>query len=200
MPAIGSSLDEHNRVRFPDHQDLHGTDDDDERNFDDPDEPFPHTPNPTVVVTRANTKVVVHYDARTGIVNYQNGPPIDHPRLTALLCDASLEVIHYDRGSPNGIIATQRTKTDRQARYLAHRDGPCRVPECPGVGHTHAHHLTWASIVPDRTETGGLINICNYHHNQHHDGQLGITGNAEQTITFTWTDGRTAQATARIQN
>ena len=142
----------------------------------------------------------MHYDAKTGIVNYQNGPPIDHQRLTALLCDAALEVIHYDNGSPNGIVTTQRTKTDRQSRYLAHRDGPCRVPECPAIGHTHAHHLTWASVVPDRTETGGLINLCNYHHNQHHDNQLHITGDAERTITFTWTNGQTATATTTDRN
>ena len=56
--------------------------------------------------------------------------------------------------------------------------------------------LTPAAVLPDRTETGGLINICNYHHGQHHDTLLDITGNAETTITFTWTDGRTARSTA----
>ena len=60
----------------------------------------------SIIVTRADTKVVVHYDARSGTVNYQNGPPLDHPRLIALLCDASLEVIHNDNGSPNGIVTT----------------------------------------------------------------------------------------------
>ena len=139
---------------------------------------------------------MVHYDARTGIVNYQNGPPIDHPRFMALMTDASLEVIHYDDGSPNGIVTTQRTKTDRQARYLAHRDGVCRVPECQGIGYTHAHHTTPASVLPGRTETGGLINLCNFHHNEHHDGELDITGDPEQTITFIWTDGRTITSTA----
>ena len=172
----------------------------DRLNFDDPDELFPQTINPTVIVTRANTKIVVHYDARTGIINYQNGPPIDHARFIALLCDASLEVIHYNNGSPNGIITTQRTKTDRQARYLAHRDGPCRVPECLGIGYTHAHHLTPASVIPGRTETAGLINICNYHHNQHHDGELNITGNPEHTITFTWNSGQTARSGVRAQS
>ena len=171
--------------------------DDDRGYFDDPEEPFPVTTEPGVLVTRAATKIVIHYDARTGIVNYQNGPPVDHPRFLALLCDASLEVIHYDDGKPNGIITTQRTRTDRQARYLAHRDGPCRVPACPGIGHTHAHHLTPASVVPGRTETAGLINLCNYDHTQHHDGTLSITGDPEGTITFTWSDGRTTESSVR---
>ena len=175
---------------------------DDRRYFDDPSEPFPvtnkpATNNPGVFVTRAATKIVIHYDARTGIANYQNGPPIDHPRFLALLCDASLEVIHYDRGTPNGIVTTQRTRTDRQARYLAHRDGPCRVPACPGIGHTHAHHLTPASVAPGRTETSGLINICNYHHTQHHDGNLDITGDPEGTITLTSSDGRSTESSVR---
>ena len=73
----------------------------------------------------------------------------------------------------------------------------CRVPECPGIGNTHAHHTTPASVVPGRTETGGLINLSNYHHSEHHDGKLHITGNPETTVTFTWTNGQVVHSTAR---
>ena len=53
---------------------------------------------------------MVHYDARTGIVNYQNGPPIDHPRFMALMTDASLEVIHYDDGYPTESLRVKELK------------------------------------------------------------------------------------------
>jgi hypothetical protein len=39
----------------------------------------------------SGTRIIIHWNAATGMVNYENGPPIDHPRLMALLCDATLE-------------------------------------------------------------------------------------------------------------
>ena len=71
-------------------------------------------------------------------------------------------------------------------------------PECQGIGYTRAHHTTRAAVMPGRTETGGLINLCNFHHNEHHDGELDIIGDPEQTITFTWTDVRTVTSTAHL--
>jgi hypothetical protein len=67
-------------------------------------EPFPETaPEPTDLfenddrkptehptrVFKSDTRIIIHWNAQTGTVNYENGPPIDHPRLTALLCDAT---------------------------------------------------------------------------------------------------------------
>ena len=150
------------------------------------------------MITRADTKIIVHWDATTGIVNYENGPPIQHARLEALLCDATLEVIHYNTNEPNGIVTHQRTVNDRQARYLAQRDGRCRTPGCPGIGHTHAHHLDHYPV-SQITPTTRLINLCNYCHTNEHDHQLTITGQPEHTLTFTFADGRTLHTTARPQ-
>ena len=144
---------------------------------------------PPVIVTRADTKIVVHYDAATATANYENGPPLDHARLGALLCDASIEVIHYQHGRPNGLVTTQRTANERQARYLAQRDGPCRMPGCPGIGHTHAHHYPEYNPNNPKTDVNELLNLCNYHHNRGHDGQFTITGNPEGTLNFTYPDG-----------
>jgi hypothetical protein len=113
-------------------------------------EPFPETPpdpaEPTdlfgntdrthaeqsVNVFTSDTRMIIHWNAATGIVNYENGPPIDHPRLMALLCDATLEVQHLDpTGQPTGLVTTAYHANWRQDRYLAHRDGPCRVPHSP---------------------------------------------------------------------
>jgi chorismate mutase len=152
---------------------------------------------PQVVVQRADTRVIIHWNAQSGEVNYENGPPIDHPRLLALLCDAQIDLQHCDpNGLPTGLITTQHHSTWRQDRYLAFRDGPCRVPECEGIGKTQAHHIFEDRI--DRvTSVKHMINVCNRCHQEHHDGTFAITGNPEKTVTFTYKDGTTLTSTAR---
>jgi chorismate mutase len=149
-----------------------------------------------VVVQRSDTRIIIHWNAQSGEVNYENGPPIDHPRLLALLCDARIDVQHCDpNGLPTGLITSAHHSSWRQDRYLAFRDGPCRVPECQGIGKTQAHH-----IFEDRndrvTSVQHMINICNRCHQEHHDGTFTITGNPEQTITFTYKNGDTLTSTA----
>jgi hypothetical protein len=175
-------------------------------------EPFPETPaEPTdlfgnsdrtyteqsVNVFTSDTRVIIHWNAATGIANYENGPPIDHPRLMALLCDATLEVQHLDAtGQPTGLVTTAYHANWRQDRYLANRDGPCRVPNCPGIGKTQAHHL-FEDRADRITDTKFMINMCNYDHGQHHDGKIKITGEPEGVITFTYADGRQVHSHAR---
>jgi hypothetical protein len=172
-------------------------------------EPFPESPQestnlfePTyteqpVHVVKSDTRIIIHWNAQTGTVNYENGPPIDHPRLTALLCDARLEVQHQNNADqPTGLTTRAYHANWRQDRYLAHRDGPCRVPKCPGIGKTQAHHL-FEDRVDRITDTKYMINLCNYDHGQHHDGNIAITGDPEGTITFTYPDGRQVHSQAR---
>jgi Domain of unknown function (DUF222) len=161
------------------------------------DGPIPTYTNHSANVFKSDIKMIIHFDPRSGIANYENGPPIDHPRLMALLCDATLEVQHVDQtGQPTGLFTTSYHANWRQDRYLAHRDGPCRVPECLGIGKTQAHH-----IFEDRadriTDTKYLINLCNRDHSDHHDGKLQITGDPEGVITFTYADGRIVHSQAR---
>jgi hypothetical protein len=141
--------------------------------------------------------VIIHWNAQSGEVQYENGPPIDHPRLLALLCDAQIDIQHCDNnGLPTGLITTAHHSSWRQDRYLAFRDGVCRIPECEGIGKTQAHH-----IFEDRndrvTSVEYMINLCNRCHQQHHDGTFSITGHPEQTITFTYKDGTTLKSSAR---
>ncbi len=161
------------------------------------DEPVPTRTDGSVNVYKADTRIILHWNTQTGIVNYENGPPIDHPQLLALMCDATLEVQHLDdTGQPTGLVTSSYHANWRQERYLAYRDGPCRVPNCPGIGKTQAHH-----IFEDRadriTDTKYMINLCNYDHGQHHDGNLAISGDPEGTITFTYPDGRVVHSTAK---
>jgi hypothetical protein len=150
-----------------------------------------------VVVQRADTRLIIHWNAQAGEINFENGPPIDHPRLLALLCDARIDIQHCDAdGLPTGLITTAHHSSWRQDRYLAFRDGPCRIPECEGIGKTQAHHIFEDRI--DRvTSVEYMINFCNRCHQEHHDGNFTIAGKPEQTITFTYKDGSQLSSTAR---
>jgi hypothetical protein len=180
-------------------------------------EPFPETPADLDVefglfeepdgngsdrvtqVVKADTRIILHWNAASGVVNYENGPPIDHPRLTALLCDATIDVQHCDAtGLPTGLVSSATHANWRQDRYLAFRDGVCRYPLCPGIGKTHAHHL-FDDRADRTTDVAHMINLCNHDHTMHHDGQLDITGDPEGVITFTHPDGRQVHSPARQQ-
>jgi hypothetical protein len=152
------------------------------------------------MVQKADTRIIVHWDASTGVVRYENGPPIDHPRLVALLCDAQLEVQHCgSTGQPTGLVTTSYNANWRQDRYLAYRDGPCRVPNCMGQGKTHAHHIfeDHENRTDRVTDVRLMINLCNHNHNEHHEGKFEISGDPEGIITFTFPDGRQLHSPAR---
>ena len=189
-PASGQS------DKRPDHQspDSDGSEECGDELFPDPPRP-PNDSGRRVIVTKADKKVIIHWDAATGIVHYQNGVPVDHPQLLAFLCDAKLEVIHYTNGTPNGIVTTQRTANPRQDQYLAKRDGKCREPGCPGIGRTEAHHMThWTKH--HQTATSRMYNACYYSHQREHDGDYTVTGDPEATLTYTYKDGRITTSTA----
>jgi Domain of unknown function (DUF222) len=151
----------------------------------------------SVTVQRSDTRLIIHWNAQTGAINFENGPPVDHPRLQAILCDARIDIQHCDAdGLPTGLISTAHHSSWRQDRYLAFRDGPCRIPECEGIGKTQAHHIFEDRI--DRvTSVEYMINLCSRDHQEHHDGKFAITGKPEQTVTFTYNDGRILRSTAR---
>jgi hypothetical protein len=79
------------------------------------------------------------------------------------------------------------------------RDHGCRVPGCTQTHWLEVHHIIhWEDH--GLTDTWNLICLCPHHHRLHHQGRLGITGNADQPdgVTFTTTHGDTiAQTGAR---
>jgi Domain of unknown function (DUF222) len=149
------------------------------------------------VVQRADTRLIIHWNAASGGINFENGPPVDHPRLQAILCDAQIDIQHCDEnGLPTGLITTQHHATWRQERYLAFRDGVCRMPECEGIGKTHSHHM-FEDRADRVTDVRSMIGLCNRDHQQHHDGVFTITGDPEGTIYFHYRDGTVLSSTAR---
>ena len=149
------------------------------------------------VVQRSDTRLIIHWNAASGSINFENGPPVDHPRLQAILCDAQIDIQHCDEnGLPTGLITTQHHATWRQERYLAFRDGVCRVPECEGIGKTHSHHM-FEDRADRVTDVRSMISLCCRDHQQHHDGVFTITGDPEGTIYFHFRDGTVLSSTAR---
>jgi hypothetical protein len=149
------------------------------------------------VVQRSDTRLIIHWNAATGDLNFENGPPVDHPRLQAILCDAQIDIQHCDQnGLPTGLITTQHHATWRQERYLALRDGVCRMPECQGIGKTHSHHM-FEDRADRVTDVRSMISLCYRDHQQHHDGVFTITGDPEGTIQFNYRDGTVLSSTAR---
>jgi Domain of unknown function (DUF222) len=148
-------------------------------------------------VQRADTRLIIHWNAASGGINFENGPPIDHPRLQAILCDAQIDIQHCDEnGLPTGLITTQHHATWRQERYLAFRDGVCRMPECEGIGKTHSHHM-FEDRADRVTDVRSMISLCYRDHQQHHDGVFTITGDPEGTIQFNYREGTVLSSTAR---
>ena len=148
-------------------------------------------------VQRADTRLIIHWNAASGGVNFENGAPVDHPRLQAILCDAQIDIQHCDEnGLPTGLITTQHHATWRQERYLAYRDGVCRMPECEGIGKTHSHHM-FEDRADRVTDVRSMISLCYRDHQQHHDGVFTISGDPEGTIVFTYRDGTVVSSTAR---
>jgi Domain of unknown function (DUF222) len=148
-------------------------------------------------VQRADTRLIIHWNAASGGINFENGPPVDHPRLQAILCDAQIDIQHCDEtGLPTGLVTTQHHATWRQERYLAFRDGVCRMPECEGIGKTHSHHM-FEDRADRVTDVRSMISLCYRDHQQHHDGVFTITGDPEGTILFNYRDGTVLSSTAR---
>jgi len=123
---------------------------------------------------------------------FHKGDLIDDFIRRYLTCDCDVTPIFEAAGIPVAVGRSQRIVPDRTRLLVEHRDQCCRVPGCEANQWLHVHHLWhWEDGGP--TDTWNLICLCPKHHRMHHQGQLGITGNADQPSTLCFTDrwGRT---------
>jgi hypothetical protein len=107
-----------------------------------------------------------------------------------LTCDGTVSPVFTDGAHPISVGRTQRTIPDRTRRTVLHRDANrCRVPWC-----THSRWLDVHHIVHHEhgggTDTPNLAALCRYHHRLHHQGHLGIAGNADDAHGLTFTNAR----------
>jgi hypothetical protein len=81
---------------------------------------------------------------------------------------------------------------ERIRRIVRHRDHGCRVPGCTAERWIEVHHIIHREH-GGPTHTANLVCVCPRHHRLHHQGRLGIQGDADRPdgLVFTDPNGRT---------
>ncbi|MGB3734570.1 MAG: HNH endonuclease signature motif containing protein, partial [Ilumatobacter sp.] len=122
---------------------------------------------------RVNFHITEHGD-----VTDQRHRPVTKPAADRITCDALVSPAKFVNGVPVSVGRSQHIVPDRTRRLVEHRDEGCRVPGCGSNRFVEVHHIIhWSQNGP--TDTFNLICICPKHHRLHHQGRLGITGNAD---------------------
>jgi hypothetical protein len=119
------------------------------------------------------------------------GPALPAAMRRYLTCDGDIAAVWHANGHPVQVGRSQRIVPRRIRRLIEHRDGGCRVPGCDSTLWVQVHHIVhWEDH--GHTVTWNLICLCGHHHRMHHQGLLGITGNADlpDGVVFTTATGR----------
>jgi len=112
-----------------------------------------------------------------------------------LTCDGLVSPVLVENGIPISVGRSQHIVPDRTRRVVIHRDGGCRVPGCGASKFLEVHHIIhWEH--GGVTESWNLIALCPHHHRLHHQGRLGISGNADIPGGVVFTDGNGKQILA----
>lgn len=123
-----------------------------------------------------------------GSASDSRGRPMPNAPAERITCDALLSPINWEDGVPVSVGRSQHIVPDRTRRIIEHRDGGCRVPGCSHDRFVEVHHIVhWSANGP--TDTWNLICLCPKHHRLHHQGRLGISGNADLAHGMKFTDG-----------
>ncbi|CAN5729274.1 HNH endonuclease signature motif containing protein [soil metagenome] len=122
-----------------------------------------------------------------GILTFGNGPALPDSVRRRLLCDCTVTPVWERHGAPLSVGRTQRVLSRKLRRLIEHRDSGCRIPGCTARRGLEVHHIVhWED--GGRTDTSNLISLCKRHHHLHHQGLLGIEGDANPTGALTVTD------------
>ena len=136
---------------------------------------------------RERFKTWVHLDAATGDATLTAGWRIPMAIKERVLCDGQIQPVWERDGVPFSVGRTQRIVPDRTRRIVERRDRGCRVPGCTAERFVEIHHIIhWLNGGP--TDTWNLVSLCPQHHRMHHQGRLGITGDADHEHGLAFTD------------
>jgi hypothetical protein len=119
------------------------------------------------------------------------GPALPDALRRYLTCDCDITTVWHAEGHPVQVGRSARIVPRRIRRLVEHRDGGCRVPGCDSTLWIEVHHIVhWEDH--GETVTWNLICLCSHHHRLHHQGLLGITGDADAPdgVVFTTATGR----------
>jgi hypothetical protein len=137
---------------------------------------------------RDHYRTWLHLDVTDGNTITTDGWHIPTTLRDRILCDGVIQPVWERDGIPFSVGRSQRVVPDRTRRIVEMRDRGCRVPGCTGR-HVEIHHIIhWAD--GGTTDTWNLISLCKYHHKLHHQGELGISGNADEFDGVVFTDQR----------
>ena len=133
----------------------------------------------------------VHIDVTSGVATTTDGWRIPQALQEHLTCDGVIQPVWEREGVPFSVGRAQHIVPARTRRIIERRDRGCRVPGCTAGRFVEVHHIVhWEH--GGVTDTWNLVSLCRKHHQLHHQGQLGVTGNAdtEHGLTFTDWSGR----------
>lgn len=126
------------------------------------------------------------------------GPGLPAALRRYLTCDGDIATVWHTEGHPVQVGRTQRIVPRRTRRLVEHRDRGCRVPGCDSTLWVQVHHIVHWEDGGD-TDTRNLVCLCGHHHRMHHQGLLGITGDADAPdgVVFTTATGHALPPSGR---
>ena len=141
---------------------------------------------------RERFRVNLYIDTTAAIVprdgvTWSDGTAVPDWIRDLIVCDAAITPIRVHDGVPVSVGRAQRIVPDRTRRLIEHRDRGCRVPGCGRSRHLQVHHIVH-DLAGGGCDTWNLICLCPHHHRLHHQGRLGITGNADDPNGMIFTD------------
>jgi hypothetical protein len=130
---------------------------------------------------RDRYRVHIHLDAATGEAVDALGHRIPASLRQQLCCDSTVGLVLEHGGLPVSVGRAQPIVPSRTRRLVTLRDRGCRVPGCGSAGFLEVHHVIHREH-GGPTDTWNLVCLCPRHHRLHHQGALGIVGDADQPI------------------
>jgi hypothetical protein len=141
---------------------------------------------------RDRSKIWIHLDATTGAALTSSGVRVPDTVRDKICCDGIIQPVWERDGVPFNLGRAQHLVPERTRRIVMLRDQGCRVPGCNHDRVIEIHHIIhWNEGGP--TSTWNLVALCPKHHRMHHQGTLGITGNADEPDGLVFTDHRGRQ-------
>jgi hypothetical protein len=129
----------------------------------------------------------IHLDVTQGTATTTDGWRIPMTLADHVLCDGIVQPVWESDGVPFSVGRSHRIVPDRTRRIVERRDRGCRVPGCTAERFVEIHHIVhW--LDGGATDTSNLVSLCPQHHRQHHQGGLGIAGDADSEHGLTFTD------------
>ena len=133
---------------------------------------------------RDSFRVYVHLDADGGWLN--GAPRLPHHLVRKLTCEGTVQPLWERAGVPVSVGRALRIVPERTRRLVLDRDRGCRFPGCSATSHLQVHHI-WHWAAGGGTDMDNLVSLCPFHHDAHHGGQFGISGNPNDPAGLVFT-------------